>query len=84
MPQTYTVEEDYHNSRFDKWFKSKILDIPQSLVEKIVRLNKVKVNRKKTKSSYRVQNGDVVEVYDISKFRIIKKTKTFKYKEKIN
>ena len=25
MPQTYTVEKDYHNSRFDKWFKAKIL-----------------------------------------------------------
>jgi len=80
MPQTYTVEEDYHNSRFDRWFKAKIIDLPQSLVEKIVRLNKVKINRKKTKSSYRVQLGDVVEVYNISKFKINNRPKILKYK----
>ena len=70
MPQTYTVDKDYHNSRFDRWFKAKIINLPQSLIEKIIRLNKVKINRKKTKSSYRVQLGDIVEVYDISKLVI--------------
>ena len=46
MPQTYTVEKDYHNSRFDRWFKAKIINLPQSLVEKIIRLNKLKINKK--------------------------------------
>ena len=55
MPQTYTVEKDYHNSRFDRWFKAIVIELPQSLVEKIIRKNKVKVNRKKTKTSYRLQ-----------------------------
>ena len=58
MPNTYTVEKDYHNSRFDRWFKAKIIDLPQSLIEKIIRLNKIKINRKKTKSSYRLQTGE--------------------------
>ena len=80
MPQTYTVEEDYHNSRFDRWFKAKILDLPQSLLLKILRLNKVKINRKKIKSSYRVQLGDIVEIYDISKFKISDRPKIIKYK----
>ena len=80
MPQTLTVEKDYHNSRFDRWFKAKVIDLPQSLIEKIIRLNKVKVNRKKTKSSYRVQSGDIVEVYDISKFKISRRPKIIKYK----
>ena len=62
MPQKVTVKKDYHNSRFDRWFKANIINLPQSLIEKIVRLNKVKVNRKKTKPSYRVQSGDIVEV----------------------
>ncbi|MFL2852346.1 MAG: RluA family pseudouridine synthase [Candidatus Pelagibacter sp.] len=83
MPQTYTVEKDYHNSRFDKWFKAKILTLPQSLIEKIIRLNKVKINRKKIKSSYRVQTGDIVEVYNISKFKINTKPKILKYKPSI-
>jgi len=80
MPQTYTVEKDYHNSRFDRWFKAKVKELPQSLIEKIIRLNKVKINRKKTKSSFRVQSGDIVEIYDISKFKISDRPKIIKYK----
>ena len=80
MPQTYTVENDYQNSRFDRWFKVKVKNLPQSLIEKIIRLNKVKINRKKTKSSYRVQSGDIVEVYDISKFKISNRPVILKYK----
>ena len=80
MPKTYTVEKDYQNSRFDRWFKAKIINLPQSLLERIIRLNKVKINRKKTKSSYRVQSGDIVEVYDISKFKISDRPKILKYK----
>ena len=47
MPQNYIVERDYHNSRFDKWFKANIIDLPQSLLEKLIRQNKVKINKKK-------------------------------------
>ena len=80
MSKIYTVEKDYHNTRFDRWFKSKIINLPQSLVEKIIRLNKVKINKKKIKSSYRVQAGDTVDVYDISKFKISERSKIIKYK----
>ena len=80
MPQTYTVNKDYHNSRFDRWFKANIIDLPQSLIEKIIRLNKIKINRKKIKSSYRVQSGDIIEVYDISKFKVSDRPKILKYK----
>ena len=79
MPKVYIVEKDYQNSRFDKWFKIKIKSLPQSLLEKIIRLNKVKVNKKRVKSSYRVQSGDIVEVYDISKFKANERTKKIKY-----
>ena len=80
MPQKVTVKQDYHNSRFDRWFKAIIIDLPQSLIEKILRLNKVKINRKKIKSSYRVQSGDIVEIYDISKFKVTDRPKIIKYK----
>ena len=80
MPQIYTVAKDYHNSRFDRWFKAKIISLPQSLIERIIRLNKVKINRKKTKSSYRVQEGDLIEVFDISKFKASDRPKILKYK----
>ena len=80
MPQKVTVKDDYHNSRFDKWFKANIIDLPQSLIERILRLNKIKINRKKIKSSYRVQKGDIVEIYDISKFKVTDRPKIIKYK----
>ena len=80
MLKTYTVEKDYQNTRFDKWFKAKIINLPQSLIEKIIRLNKVKINRKRVKSSYRVKCGDIVEVYDISKFKENYRPKILKYK----
>ena len=80
MPKTYSVEKDYQNSRFDKWFKAKVINLPQSLIEKIIRLKKVKINKKKTKSSYRVQSGDIVDVYDISKFKLSDRPKIIKYK----
>jgi len=57
-----------------------IIDLPQSLIQKILRLNKVKINRKKVKSSYRVQFGDIVEIYDISKFQKTDRPKIIKYK----
>ena len=80
MPQKVTVKQDYHNSRFDRWFKANVIDLPQSLIQKILRLNKVKINRKKVKSSYRVQSGDIVEIYDISNFKITDRPKLIKYK----
>ena len=80
MPKSYTVVNDFHDSRLDRWFKLNVINLPHSLVEKIIRQNKVKVNRKKTKSSYRVQSGDLVEVYDILKLKPINKEKKLKYK----
>ena len=79
MLKSYTVEDDYHDSRLDKWFKKKIIDLPHSLLEKILRQNKIKVNKKKTKSSYRLKTGDLIEVYDIAKFKPSNKKEKIKY-----
>ncbi|MEC8074137.1 MAG: RluA family pseudouridine synthase [Pseudomonadota bacterium] len=79
MPKSYTVDDDYHDSRLDKWFKNEIINLPHSLIEKILRQNKVKVNKKKTKSSYRLQIGDLIDIYDISKLKPIDRKKKIKY-----
>ena len=79
MPKSYTVDDDYNDSRLDKWFKNKIINLPHSLLEKILRQNKVKVNKKKTKSSYRLQTGDLIEIYNISKFKPTDKKEKIKY-----
>ena len=62
MSKSYTIDDDYSDSRLDKWFKNEIINLPHSLLEKILRQNKVKVNKKKTKSSYRLQAGDLIEI----------------------
>ena len=71
MPKSFTVDDDYNDSRLDKWFKNNVISLPHSLIEKIIRQNKIKVNKKKTKSSYRLQSGDIIEIFDISKFKPI-------------
>jgi len=71
MIKKFEVEKNFHNTRFDRWFKNKVLDIPQGLIEKIIRKNQAKVNGKKTKSSYRVQENDIIEIFNIEK---VKKT----------
>ena len=71
MTKKFEVEKDFHNTRFDRWFKNNVLDIPQGLIEKIIRKNQAKVNGKKTKSSYRVKENDIIEIFNIEK---VKKT----------
>ena len=80
MPKLFTVNNDYHDTRFDKWFKKNVIDIPHSLIEKIIRQNKVKVNNKRTKSSYRVQKGDIIQIFKISKIKPTKENTKIKYK----
>ena len=79
MPKTFTVDKDYQDSRFDRWFKNKVINVPHSLIEKLIRRNKVKVNKKKIKSSYRLQAGDLIEIYDISKLKPLDKKEKIKY-----
>ena len=47
MPKSFTVDDDYNDSRLAKWFKNKVISLPHSLIEKIIRKNKIKVNKKK-------------------------------------
>ena len=79
MPKSFTVDDDYNDSRLDKWFKNNVINLPHSLLEKILRQSKIKVNKKKTKSSYRLQTGDLIEIYDISKFKPVDKKENIKY-----
>jgi len=79
MPKSFTVDDDFNDSRLDKWFKLKVVNLPHSLLEKIIRSKRIKVNKKKTKSSYRLQTGDLIEIFDISKFKPTDKKKIIKY-----
>ena len=82
MPKTFIVDDEYHETRLDKWFKQKVINLPHSLIERILRQNKIKINKKKVKSSYRLQSGDLIEIYDISKFKAKDKIEKVKYRPK--
>ena len=82
MPKSYIVGDDYQDARLDRWFKQKVINLPHSLIERIIRQNKIKLNKKKVKSSYRLQSGDLIEIYDISKFKAKDKIEKTKYKPK--
>ena len=82
MPKTFIVDDEYHETRLDKWFKKKVINLPHSLMERILRQNKVKINKKKAKSFYRLQTGDLIEIFDISKFKAKDKIEKIKYKPK--
>ena len=79
MKKTYRIEKDFKNTRLDRWFKQKIAEIPQSLLEKILRKGNIKVNKSKKKSSYKLQLNDSVEIINFNPYQN-KKTDKFKYK----
>ena len=60
MKKTFHVEKSYDNSRIDRWVRNNFKKIPQSLLEKNLRKGKIKVNRKKVKSSFKVKYKDLI------------------------
>ena len=80
MPKTFTVSKDYNNCRFDRWFKLNIGKYPQSLIERLIRKKKIKVNKKRIKTSYRVKLNDKIDIYEIDNLKPSKSNKIEKYK----
>ena len=60
MEEIYLIDKDFENFRIDKWIKSKVIKIPQSLIEKNLRKKNITVNRLKVKSSYKLKYNDKV------------------------
>ena len=54
MIRTFIVDKMDVNMRIDRLLRSKLGKIPQSLIEKSLRNGKIKLNKKKVKSSYKV------------------------------
>ena len=76
--KSYIVDLTYNNMRLDRWLRNIIGNIPQSLIEKYLRSGKVKINKKKVKSSFKVKTNDKIDIFDLNfKENIIQKKKTF-------
>ena len=46
----FLIEDEYVNSRLDRWFKRKVFNAPQSFIEKNIRKGHIRVNKKKIKA----------------------------------
>jgi len=66
MKKIYQVNNDFINSRLDRWFRKNIFDVPQALIEKNIRKGNIKINKKKPKSSYKLKKNDTISLYNIS------------------
>ena len=76
MKNSFSIQSDFVNSRLDRWFRRNVCDVPQSLIEKNIRIGNIKVNNKKEKSSYKLRFNDVVLVKNVNfKQKIIKEIK---------
>jgi len=65
MKKSYTVDSTYNDMRIDRWTRLKIGKIPQGLIEKYLRSGKIKINKKKIKSSTKVKTNDIVNFFNL-------------------
>jgi 23S rRNA pseudouridine955/2504/2580 synthase len=75
MKKSYNVEAKYNNMRIDRWIRNNIGNIPQGLIEKNLRNGKIKLNRKKIKSSHKIKANDQIDLFNFDFKEIIFKKK---------
>ncbi|MDC0481533.1 RNA pseudouridine synthase [Candidatus Pelagibacter sp.] len=63
MKKSYTVDSTCNDMRIDRWLRLKVGKIPQGLIEKYLRSGKIKINKKKVKSSAKVKTNDVINSF---------------------
>ena len=78
MQDIFKVKKNYDKCRFDRWFKQEVKNLPNSLIQKLIRKNQIKVNNKRIKSSFRLSEGDNVKIFSLQKY------KSTNFKTKIN
>ena len=84
MKKSYIVDKTCHDMRVDRWLRHSIGKIPQGLIEKNLRTGKIKLNKKKIKSSHKVKTDDKIELFNIEfKEKIIQKKNKFEPSKEI-
>ena len=61
MLKKFIVSKDYQDSRFDRWFRQNVSNVPQSLIEKLIRKKKIKINKKRAKIEKMLKMGQVLK-----------------------
>ena len=84
MNKSYIVDVTYEGIRIDKWIRNNLGNVPQGLIEKSLRAGKIKLNRKKTKSSTKLSVKDIINVYEVKfKERLVQKNIKFKPSDEV-
>ena len=65
MIKNFVVDATFNNMRLDRFLRNKLGKIPQGLIEKKLRTGKIKLNKKKVKSSTKVTLNDKVELFNL-------------------
>ena len=79
MKKSYIVDSTCNDMRIDRWIRFEIGKIPQGLIEKYLRSGKIKLNKKKIKSSQKINSKDNIDLFNIEfKETIIQKKIKFK------
>ena len=74
MNKRLIVDTTCNRMRLDRYLRNKLGNIPQSLIEKNLRSGKIKLNKKKVKSSIKVNTYDEIDLYNFNfKEKIIQK-----------
>ncbi len=66
MKKSYNVEAAFSGMRLDRWIRNKIGNLPQGLIEKSLRNGKIKINKKKISSSFKISTNDTIDVFNIN------------------
>ena len=66
MKKSYNIDSKNNNMRIDRWIRNNIGHMPQSLIEKALRNGKIKLNKKKVKSSTKVQTNDLIDLFNLN------------------
>ncbi len=64
MKNSYIVDSTCNEMRIDRWIRNYLGKIPQSLIEKSLRAGKIKLNKKKIKSSHKVKTDDKIDLFN--------------------
>ena len=84
MKKSYTVDSTCNDMRIDRWIRLKVGKIPQGLIEKHLRSGKIKINKKKIKSSIKVKTNDIINFFNFDfKETIIQKKIKFEPSKEI-
>ncbi len=64
MKKSYIVDSTCNDMRIDRWIRLSIGKVPQGLIEKSLRSGKIKLNKKKIKSSKKIKTNDKIELFN--------------------